>query len=83
VSVRPILPASAAIDAGVYTDAPEWDQRGPGFPRIVNGTIDIGSFELQAPGAPKPPLAQRSFDPAILTTAELDQDSLWQRIETS
>ena len=32
--------------------APEFDQRGPGFPRIVNDTIDIGAFEVQATGAP-------------------------------
>src|SRR5262249_25815392 len=38
-----LLPGSPAIDAGDSTGAPEWDQRGPGYPRIVNGTIDIGS----------------------------------------
>ena len=38
---------SPAIDAGDNTDAPEWDQRGPGFPRIVNGVIDIGAYEVQ------------------------------------
>jgi hypothetical protein len=38
---------SPAIDAGDNTDAPDWDQRGPGFPRIVNGIIDIGAYELQ------------------------------------
>jgi hypothetical protein len=43
-----LLPGSPAIDAGDNTDAPQWDQRGPGFPRIVNGTIDIGAFEVQA-----------------------------------
>jgi hypothetical protein len=43
-----LLPGSPAIDAGDNTDAPEFDQRGPGFPRIVNGTIDIGAFEVQA-----------------------------------
>ncbi len=42
-----LLAGSPAIDAGDNTDAPEWDQRGPRFPRIVNGTIDIGAFEFQ------------------------------------
>ncbi len=42
-----LLPGSPAIDAGDNTGAPMWDQRGPGFPRIVNGTIDIGAFEVQ------------------------------------
>ncbi len=48
---RALLPGSPAIDAGDNTDAPEWDQRGPGFPRIVNGMIDIGAFEVQATAA--------------------------------
>ncbi len=26
-----------------------YDQRGPGFTRVVNGRIDIGSFEVQTP----------------------------------
>jgi hypothetical protein len=43
-----LLFGSPAIDAGDNTDAPELDQRGPGFPRIVNGIIDIGAFEFQA-----------------------------------
>jgi hypothetical protein len=49
-----LLPGSPAIDAGDpnVVDPPEWDQRGPGFPRIVNGRIDIGSFEVQSTGAP-------------------------------
>jgi hypothetical protein len=38
---------SPAIDAGDNADAPDWDQRGPGFPRIVNGIIDIGAYEVQ------------------------------------
>ncbi len=42
------LPGSPAIGAGNITNAPMWDQRGPGFPRVVNGKIDIGAFEVQA-----------------------------------
>ena len=42
-----LLEGSPAIGAGDMTDAPEFDQRGPGFPRIVNGMIDIGAFEVQ------------------------------------
>jgi hypothetical protein len=42
-----LLPGSPAIDAGDNTGAADFDQRGPGFPRIVNGTIDIGAFEYQ------------------------------------
>ncbi len=42
-----LLAGSPAIDAGDNTGAPAYDQRGPGFARIVNGTIDIGAFEIQ------------------------------------
>ena len=74
-----LLPGSPAIDAGDNTDAPEWDQRGPGLPRIVDGTIDIGAFEVQATGISNPPSARRpppsarrgSPDPAVLVTAAL------------
>jgi hypothetical protein len=38
---------SPAIDAGDNINVPIFDQRGTGFPRIVNGTIDIGAFEFQ------------------------------------
>ncbi len=70
-----LLPGSPAIDAGDNTDAPDFDQRGPGFPRIVNGTIDIGAFEVQATGAP--PVPQRPMIPTldlrlIMATADLD-----------
>ena len=44
---RALLEGSPAIDAGDNTDAPEFDQRGEGFPRIVNNIIDIGAFEVQ------------------------------------
>jgi hypothetical protein len=31
-----------------------YDQRGPGFARVVDGVADIGAFEVQAPPAPGP-----------------------------
>jgi hypothetical protein len=51
-----LLPGSPAIDAGdpAFVPPPNFDQRGPGFDRVVNGRIDIGSFEVQAPGSPTP-----------------------------
>jgi hypothetical protein len=44
-----LLKGSPAIDAGdpSFTPPPLFDQRGSGFDRIVNGRIDIGSFEVQ------------------------------------
>jgi hypothetical protein len=50
-----LLPSSPAIDAGSNALAVDpttgnpltTDQRGPGFPRIVNGTVDIGAYEFQ------------------------------------
>ncbi len=44
-----LLPGSPAIDAGNNALVPAGvttDQRGNGFPRIVGGTVDIGSFEV-------------------------------------
>ena len=38
---------SPALGAGDPIGAPDFDQRGPGFPRVVNGAIDIGAFEVQ------------------------------------
>jgi hypothetical protein len=50
-----LLSGSPAIDAGdpSFTPPPLYDQRGPGFDRVVNGRIDIGSFEMQS-GSPTP-----------------------------
>jgi hypothetical protein len=42
---------SPAIDAGNNDYATDWDQRGEGYPRIVNGIIDIGAFEYQGDGS--------------------------------
>ncbi|MEN1728062.1 MAG: choice-of-anchor Q domain-containing protein [Pseudomonadota bacterium] len=42
-----LLPGSPAIDAGTAgTFAPDTDQRGPGFPRVTNGILDIGAYEV-------------------------------------
>ena len=47
-----LLAGSPAIDAGSVALANDYslttDQRGGGYPRIVNGTVDIGAFEVQA-----------------------------------
>jgi hypothetical protein len=48
-----LLPGSPAIAAGDPTNAPAYDQRGPGFPRLVNGQIDIGAFEVQLDPSPR------------------------------
>jgi hypothetical protein len=44
-----LLPGSPAIDVGdpSFTPPPFYDQRGPRFYRVMNGRIDIGSFEVQ------------------------------------
>jgi hypothetical protein len=42
-----LLPGSPAVDAGDNSNAPDFDQRGPGFPRIVGRVIDIGAYEAQ------------------------------------
>jgi len=40
-----LRPGSPALDTGNNTAAPAFDQRGTGFARIINGTVDIGAFE--------------------------------------
>ncbi|HLJ92950.1 MAG TPA: right-handed parallel beta-helix repeat-containing protein [Gemmataceae bacterium] len=42
-----LLPGSPAVDAGDNSNVPAFDQRGPGFARIVGGIVDIGAFEVQ------------------------------------
>jgi hypothetical protein len=52
-----LLAGSAAIDAGPnpVPDFPgnEFDQRGPGFARVVGSAVDVGAYEVQEP-APAP-----------------------------
>jgi hypothetical protein len=81
---RALLPGSPAINAGDNTDAPPFDQRGPGFPRIVGSTIDIGAFELQASNQPPvlDPIADRIVPAALqvvtvpLSATDPDDDPL-------
>ncbi len=65
-----LLAGSPAIDAGSNALANEFslttDQRGTGFPRIVNGIVDIGAFER--------PLAA-SIGPATVYTVDLTSDT--------
>jgi hypothetical protein len=51
-----LLPGSPAINAGDpnFVGPPDYDQRGPGFDRVRNGRIDIGSFEVQEASRPSP-----------------------------
>ncbi len=52
-----LLTGSPAIDAGDNSLVPglNYDQRGAGYSRIINGTVDIGAYEVQAAApAPKP-----------------------------
>ena len=45
-----LLADSPAIDAGdpAFASPPDNDQRGSGFPRIVNDRVDMGAFETEA-----------------------------------
>ena len=49
-----LLPGSPAINEGDpnFTPPPFFDQRGPGFVRVFNGRIDVGSFEVQTNAHP-------------------------------
>jgi len=62
-----LLPGSPAIDAGdpTFTPPPAQDQRG--YPRVVNGRIDIGSFEAQ--GATPTPTPTPTVTPTATPTA--------------
>jgi hypothetical protein len=61
-----VLLGSPAIDAGDpnFTPPPLYDQRGPGFARVANSRIDIGSFEVQA-GLTPTPTPCSSWSPAV------------------
>ena len=69
-STHALLPGSPAIDAGDpnFTPPPFFDQRGPGFDRVVNGRIDKGSFEVQGSTATPTPTATATPTPTATFT---------------
>jgi hypothetical protein len=68
-ALLPSSPASNAGDPG-FTPPPFFDQRGPGFDRVVSGRIDIGSFEVQSGATPTPtPTATLTPLPTVTPTA--------------
>ncbi len=85
-----LLPGSPALHAGdpsVQSAIGSNDQRGQGFARVVNGTIDIGAFEVQPPTLTPPPPPGGSSPPkpppALHTPALLALfDELLHGIET-
>src|SRR5262249_6438269 len=69
---HPLFPRRPAIGAGdaKFTPPPFFDQRGPGFDRVVNGRIDKGSFEVQLSSTPTPtPSATATTTPTPIPTA--------------
>ncbi len=70
-----LLPGSPAIDAGSVALAVDaqgnpltTDQRGAGFPRVVNGAVDIGAFESN--GASLASLISQVLSPSYPVTVQ-------------
>jgi predicted outer membrane repeat protein len=65
-----LLPGSPAINTGdpSFTPPPFFDQRGSGFDRVVNGRIDIGSFEVQTAGPTPTPSTTPTATPLPTST---------------
>lgn len=78
-----LLPDSPAIDAGDpnFTPPPNYDQRGPGFERVFNGRIDIGSFEAQPTPTPTPRCNQYTItegtDVIVPGTTDTGNHCIW------
>jgi hypothetical protein len=72
-----LLAASPAIDAGDSAVAPSlYDQRGIGFPRVANGTMDIGAYEFQVTGLTIIVLNTNDSGPGSLRQAILDANGM-------
>jgi hypothetical protein len=65
-----LLPGSPAIDTGDpnFTPPPFFDQRGAGHPRVANGRLDKGSFEVQSGSTPTP-TATATLTPSATPTS--------------
>ena len=68
-----LLAGSPAINMGNpnFTPPPDYDQRGPGYPRVVSNRIDIGAFEVQQGPTPTPtatPTATATATPSPAVT---------------
>jgi hypothetical protein len=71
-----LLPGSPAIDAGDpnFTPPPDYDQRGPGFPRVLSARIDIGALEVPPTPTPSPtPTATPTPTPTPTYAAQIQQ----------
>ena len=80
-----LLPGSPAIDAGSNALAVDangnpltTDQRGAGFPRIVNGTVDIGAYEFSplSQTINFGPLAGQTYGVVPITLSSTDTSGL-------
>ena len=81
-----LLPGSPAIAAGSIALAVDpttggtlaYDQRGPGFPRTVNGTVDIGAYEFTplSQTISFGPLADQTYGVAPITLSATDASGL-------
>ncbi|AKS41982.1 choice-of-anchor D domain-containing protein [Wenzhouxiangella marina] len=54
--------ASPAIDGGAVSGLPSYDQRGPGFPRLVAAAADMGAYEFQGLIEPDVGLSTSAID---------------------
>lgn len=61
-----LLAGSPAINVGNNDSSAQYDQRGPGFPRRIGSSIDIGAFEYD----PAAPVAELLPIPSITNAAK-------------
>ncbi len=73
-----LLPGSAAIDAGDSNQAPTTDQRG--LSRIMDGSIDIGAFEVQRITTPSQRFVARAYLELLRRPAEDAGLAFWSSL---